>query len=292
MYPKGESVKKEIKKVLLLVNHHKIDAEELAREVSSYLEKRGVVVTKLYLSDLKNRFNIDSDTDLAICLGGDGTVLLCARLLYPHAIPMLPVNLGSFGFITEVCKSEWSEAYEYYVEGRAPISERLFVEVEVKRGNKRLYLQQGLNEMTIAASGISKMIRLDLMIDETVVTQMRSDGIIIATPTGSTAYSLAAGGPILDVDLHALIINPICPFTLSNRPLVVDSSSLIRIIIPDEQTTQISLTIDGQLFYMLEPNDEIFIKEAPCKAHFVSSPKRNYYEVLRDKLNWSGGMHA
>jgi NAD+ kinase len=116
--------------------------------------------------------------------------------------------------------------------------------------------------------------------------------MIVSTPTGSTGYSLAAGGPILDVDLDALIINPICPFTLSNRPLVIAGEDAVRIVVREGQRTQISLTVDGQVFFPLQDKDQVIVEKARSKALLVMSPKRNYYEVIRDKLNWSGGMHA
>jgi NAD+ kinase len=146
--------------------------------------------------------------------------------------------------------------------------------------------------MTVTATGISKMVSLDLFVNGTNAGRIRSDGIIVSTPTGSTGYSLAAGGPILDVNLNALIINPICPFTLSNRPIVVQGEDIIKIGIREGQNTQLSLTIDGQLFYPLLENDLIEIQKSHSRALLVVSPKRNFYEVVRDKLNWSGGMHA
>ncbi|MFA5468695.1 MAG: NAD(+)/NADH kinase, partial [Sphaerochaetaceae bacterium] len=156
----------------------------------------------------------------------------------------------------------------------------------------KVLLDHGLNETTLSASGISKMVCLDLFINGTNTGQIRSDGIIVATPTGSTAYSLAAGGPILDVDLDALIINPVCPFTLSNRPLVITGEDVVLIKVREGQKTQVSLTIDGQVLFPLEEGDEVVIEKARSKALIIASPQRNYYEVIRDKLNWSGGMHA
>jgi NAD+ kinase len=136
------------------------------------------------------------------------------------------------------------------------------------------------------------MVSLDLHINGTNVAKIRSDGIIVATPTGSTGYSLAAGGPIMDVDLDALIINPVCPFTLSNRPLVIAGEDVVNIVVRENQKTQISLTVDGQVFFPLQEGDRVTVEKARSKALLVVSPERNYYEVIRDKLNWSGGMHA
>jgi len=281
-----------IRRVVILANKNKSEAETFVRDIARYLETKGIPNDIILTVDADQSISIHRETDLAICLGGDVTVLSCARLLHPYGIPMLAVNLGTFGFITEVCKDEWREAFEQYVAGKASISRRLMVRVSVLRDGKRIFLAHGLNEMTIAASGIAKMVSLDLFIDGTNAGKIRSDGIIVATPTGSTAYSLAAGGPILDVDLDALINNPVCPFTLSNRPLVIGGEGAVRIVVREGQKTNISMTVDGQVFCPLQDGDEVAIEKARSKALLVMSPKRNYYEVIRDKLNWSGGMHA
>lgn len=287
-----EAEAKVIKNVVILINEGKVGATEFANEIKAYFTKKNIESSLVFGVERNEEIEIDSTVDLAICLGGDGTVLSCARLLHSYGIPMLAVNLGTFGFITEVCKTEWIEAYEYYEKGLAEISRRLMIRVSVIRDNKRIYVAHGLNEMTVTATGISKMVSLNLFVNGTNAGRIRSDGIIVSTPTGSTGYSLAAGGPILDVNLNALIINPICPFTLSNRPIVVQGEDIIKVGIREEQNTQLSLTIDGQLFYPLLENDQIEIEKSHSRALLVMSPKRNFYEVVRDKLNWSGGMHA
>lgn len=281
-----------IRRVVILANQNKPEAESFAHDIVQYLNERSIPSESIFTVDVDDSIDVHPESDLAICLGGDGTVLSCSRLLHPYGIPMLAVNLGTFGFITEVCKDEWKEAFELYEAGEAHVSRRLMIRVSVTRDNKRVFLAHGLNEMTIAASGISKMVSLDLHINGTNAGRIRSDGMIVSTPTGSTGYSLAAGGPILDVDLDALIINPICPFTLSNRPLVIKGEDVVHIGIREGQRTQISLTVDGQVFYPLRDKDTVTVEKARSKALLVMSPKRNYYEVIRDKLNWSGGMHA
>jgi NAD+ kinase len=284
--------KREIKRVVVLANQRKMEGQEIIEEIKTYLEKRQIPFDlNLTFASFKE-ITLHRDTNLAICLGGDGTVLSCARLLHAHGIPMLAVNFGTFGFITEICKSEWREAFELYEANQAPVSRRLMLRVSVTRKGEKVFLDHGLNETTLSATGISKMVSLDLFINSTHTGKIRSDGIIVATPTGSTAYSLAAGGPILDVNLDALIINPVCPFTLSNRPLVVDGEDVVMIRVGERQKTQVSLTIDGQVHFALEEGDEVTIEKARSKALIIASPQRNYYEVIRDKLNWSGGMHA
>ena len=283
---------KPISRVVILVNLQKGDARSFAQDIGTYLDQLGIDHHTYLMADAQESLPIHADTDLAICLGGDGTVLSCARLLHPFGIPMLAVNLGTFGFITEVCKDEWEETFDLYREGKVTVSRRLMVRVSVTRNGEKVFQGHGLNEMTLAASGISKMVSLDLMINGTNVGKFRSDGIIVSTPTGSTGYSLAAGGPILDVALDALIINPICPFTLSNRPLVVAGEDVVDIVVRSGQRTQIALTVDGQVMVPLQEEDRITVEKARSKALLIMSPRRNYYEVIRDKLNWSGGMHA
>ncbi len=281
-----------VKNVAILANSHKEETDCLVGEITEYLDSRGIRHEVMLTSSFEEVSLINETSDLAIILGGDGTVLSCARFLHSRGIPMLAVNLGSFGFITEVGKEEWKDAFELYEKGHAHVSRRLMVRVSVQRSKSRVFHSHGLNEVTISSSGLSKMVLLQLYINDTNSGLFRSDGVIVATPTGSTGYSLAAGGPILDVDLDALIINPICAFTLSNRPLVVTGDDVVKIVVKPDQKTQLSLTVDGQVLFPLEEGDEIIVEKSHSKALLIESTKRNYYEVIRDKLNWSGGMHA
>lgn len=283
---------KVIKKVSIFANNQKAESSPLVQEIESYLKMRTIEVDIYLTADAGDIKGVDEKTDLAIILGGDGTVLSCARLLHAYGIPMLAVNLGTFGFITEIAKSEWKSAFEEYEKGIAQVSRRVMIRVGVNRKGKRVFQSHALNEITISSSGLSKMISLHLYINDTLTGLFRSDGVIVSTPTGSTGYSLAAGGPILDVHLDALIINPICPFTLSNRPLVVSGEDIIKAIVDKGQKTQIALSVDGQVLFLLEEEDEIVIEKSRSKALLIESTKRNYYEVIRDKLNWSGGLHA
>ena len=278
--------------IAILANSHKEETECLVEEMSQYFDEREISYSVMFTTTFDEVTSVPDSTDFAIILGGDGTVLSCARFLHSRGIPMLAVNLGSFGFITEVGKDEWKEAFELWEKGSARVSRRLMVRVSVLRKDRRVFHSHGLNEVTISSSGISKMVLLQLYINDTNGGLFRSDGVIVATPTGSTGYSLAAGGPILDVDLDALIINPICAFTLSNRPLVVTGDDVVRIVVLPHQKTQLSLTVDGQVLFPLEEGDAIIMEKSHSKALLIESTRRNYYEVIRDKLNWSGGMHA
>jgi NAD+ kinase len=150
----------------------------------------------------------------------------------------------------------------------------------------------GLNDAVISASGISKIVKLSVRLSDTPLGRYRADGIIVATPTGSTAYSAAAGGPILHPEMDAMILNPICPFTLSHRPIVVPHDEEIVVEVEEEQRTGLMMTVDGQSEFPLKPDDRIVIRASEEKARIVRSNKRTFYEVLRTKLNWSGGPDA
>ncbi len=282
-----------VRHVLIIANWRKEASHTLSESVAAYLTEKGIGSTIFRTNAESEVLHVEKGTDLVICLGGDGTVLYCARYLQDLGIPILGINLGTFGFITEISVDEWKEAIDYYLSGKNAISRRLMVRVAVLRDGNKVFTAHGLNEMVISSSGISKVISMSLRIGDTDAGFFRSDGMIIATPTGSTGYSLAAGGPILDADLSSLIITPICPFTLSNRPLVVSGETQITLQIPTGQRTGLVLSMDGQQTFDLMEGDTVVVEKSRSKALLVTSERRNFIEVLRDKLNWSGGgLHA
>ncbi|MFA5447977.1 MAG: NAD(+)/NADH kinase [Sphaerochaeta sp.] len=278
--------------VLIVANWRKEAAHHLSSTIIDYLQEKGIKTTLFKTRDAIEKITIPEEAGLVICLGGDGTVLYCARYLHTHGVPILAINLGTFGFVTEISVDEWQEAIDLFLAGKHTISRRLMVRTTVIRNQERVYTAHALNEMVIASNGLSKVVRLEMRIGETEAGLFRSDGMIIATPTGSTGYNLAAGGPILDVDLSCLLITPICPFTLSNRPLVVSGESKITITVPHGQRTGLMLSLDGQQNFPLAEGDVVEVEKSQSKALLVVSQRRNFTEVLRDKLNWSGGMHA
>ena len=277
--------------VFIIANGMKKESLRLSDEIRHYLESAGIsCVVKSTVTD-EDELSVPISTDLVITLGGDGTVLYAARAVNELGIPILPVNLGTFGYITEVGKDEWQEALEYYLKNGSNISRRLMLRISVHRGGKRVWHASALNEAVISSAGIAKVISLDLSLDKTPAGSFRADGMIIATPTGSTGYSLAAGGPILDADMSAIIITPVCPFTLSNRPLVT-SGKVVTLSVKKGQRTELLLTADGQLFFPLEEGDTVTVEKSRSRALLVKSLRRNFTEVIRDKLHWSGEMHA
>lgn len=280
-----------IKRALVVVNLTKRDAERIGRDVENYLNSEGIQTDVLSFYGRPERPE-SLNYDVAFSLGGDGTVLFCSRLLAQCRIPIIAVNIGDFGFITETGKDEWRAAFEKYRDGTLGISERHMLQTCVFRDSRQVVSALGLNDSVIAAAGISKVIKLKVDLDGTDLGQYRADGVIVATPTGSTAYSAAAGGPILDPEMRAIILNPICPFTLSNRPLVLQGHQPVNIGVERQQRADVILTIDGQDVFPLAENDRVCFQLAPHKALIVRSDKRNFFEVLRSKLNWSGGPDA
>ncbi|HIV98174.1 MAG TPA: NAD(+)/NADH kinase [Candidatus Ornithospirochaeta avicola] len=282
----------EIKKVLIIANGLKEESRAVSKEISSFFEERNIAVSTVFTLSNDEEIRIDDDISLVCSLGGDGTVLYAARMVHEKGLPILPVNLGTFGYITEVSKDEWKDALHHYLEKGDNLSRRLMLKVSVMRNSEKVRQFYALNEVTISASGISKVVKLQLFLNNTLAGSFKSDGLIIASPTGSTGYSLAAGGPILSSSLAAFVITPICPFTLSNRPLVVSSDTKCKVKINENQRTDLILSADGQESFALDEDDEIIIEKSISRALLITSAKRNFIDVIREKLHWSGEFHA
>lgn len=286
-------VMKKIQKVIAVLNNTKLQSAQIAEQIKSFFSERNIQLEILDYKNTQPKADASlSRTDLALSVGGDGTLLYCAGLVAGNDIPILAINLGTFGFITEVSKNEWQEVYEKYVSGKISVGRRIMLDVKVLREEKEVGVFRGLNDGVIITSGIARLVRLDAYLSETYIGRYRADGIIIATPTGSTAYSLSAGGPILHPEMEALIISPICPFSLSHRPLVVPAGEYIEIVVEEKQRTTLNLTVDGQELFVLKPKDRVIFQKSDHYTYIINSDKRNFYEVLRTKLNWSGEANA
>ncbi|MFW5644018.1 MAG: NAD(+)/NADH kinase [Alkalispirochaeta sp.] len=279
---------RKIRSVLIIANVGKTGAHSLAEEIQAVLTGRGVSVRLFEYEGVAHEVTGKNGHDLAITLGGDGTVLFASRVLAGSDTPILPVNLGDFGFISEVGHDEWLPAYESFVSGEIEAGPRLVLVVSVFRDGKEICLFRGLNDAVVSSEGISRMVRLDVRLTEQPIGRYRADGVIVATPTGSTAYSAAAGGPILHPEMSAMILNPICPFTLSHRPIVLPEDEEINITVDPGQRTNVALTVDGQSLTSLFPGDLVTVRADRRRAFIVRSDRRNFYEVLRNKLRWSG----
>lgn len=282
------------KKAVLFVNTHKKNTADAAMQIRSELEKRGLSVVVYSFSGKPENLPA-GDWDIAFSLGGDGTVLYTARCLAPLGVPILPVNMGSLGFIAEVDRNDWLSTYEKWEKGEISVSRRCMLEISVKRAGEIIMKNICLNDAVISASGIAKLINLDVSINiekdgasGVALGSYRCDGLIIATPTGSTAYSMAAGGPILDPEMEAVILNPICPFALSNRPFVLPSRLPVVITVPEQLRSGVLLTVDGQDTCDLKSADKIYIQQAAQSAQLIFADRHAYYSALRSKLFWSG----
>lgn len=284
-------MKKRIHRVVILVNSLKEEAIDLLGEVKSYLQSRAVDVEVIPVDEAKVP-TVPPNMDLAITLGGDGTLLYGARILAGCDVPILAVNLGDFGFITEVSRTEWADALEKYLEGRLGVSRRIMFEAAVQRSGRMLQSFSGLNDAVVRAGDFARVIALRVHLSHTYVARYRADGLIVATPTGSTAYSMSAGGPILHPEMDAFVLNPICPFTLSNRPIVIPADETFELEVEETQRTQIVLVVDGQEVFDLQPKDRVVFCKSDKHSLIVQSDKRNFYEVLRSKLNWAEEPHA
>lgn len=281
-----------IRKVVVLANSGKKDVDGICARLTDYLSARGVSSQVIMLSSSVDDLNITvPDCDLAISLGGDGTVLTCAGLLKGRGIPVLAVNLGTFGYIADTPLSEVERVFEEYASGKSDVFSRMMLDVTVIRGGKEVFSSSSLNDVTVSAVTHARMARMDLYVNGTLAANLKGDGIIIATSTGSTAYSLSAGGPILDATLDAMIINPICPFAMSVRPLVGGKDTSVEISLP-RQNTEVALTCDGHEVFSVCEGDRIIVRQGKSWALFVENTSRRFIEVLRDKLGWAGGFNA
>jgi NAD+ kinase len=233
------------------------------------------------------REELPAKTDMIILLGGDGTLLAAARMMGDSTVPILPVNLGGLGFLTSVTLEELYSVLEEVLAGNHRISERVLLEAEVLRGGQVIEKQRALNDAVLNKAALARIIDLELLIDGGYVCSYKADGLIVSTPTGSTAYSLAAGGPIVYPVLDAFVITPICPHSLTNRPLVVPDTMRIEIDFHcgDES---VFLTIDGQVGIELKEGDRVAIRKAPTKLRVVRPVKKTYFQILRNKLKWGG----
>jgi len=223
---------------------------------------------------------------IGITLGGDGTLLSTVRTIASAGIPICGVNMGQLGFLTEVELADLAPAMDKIINGEYQIEQRLMLDASIVRHGTPLHISSALNDVVISKSGVSRMIKLKLYVDDDLTANYAADGLIIATATGSTGYSLSAGGPIINPNLKVIVLTPICPHTLHAKSLVVSEEEEIKITMVSNQDDAV-LTIDGQNVYNLLPDDVVLVKRAPFRAGFVKFNDRSYYETLRTKL-WRG----
>jgi len=292
--PASVRKKPKVSRAILFINPQKKHTRALGDEIRKELACLGIEADTFSFKG-KPGFNTEEGYDVAISLGGDGTVLSAARTISPLGVPIFPVNLGTFGFIAGVHPNEWRKIFDRWLGGKASISHRLMLEITVERGGVEVLRGYCLNDVVISASGIAKIISLRVSYSEKgragfeKLGIYRSDGLIVSTPTGSTAHSVAAGGPIVDPELEALILNPICPFTLSHRPMVLPARETVLVEVEEEQRSGVLLTVDGQVTEKLKGGDRVYLKKAPYYCLLISSGRSSFFQALKTKLSWTGG---
>jgi NAD+ kinase len=229
-----------------------------------------------------------SDVDMVVVLGGDGTLLSMADCIGSagSAIPILGVNFGSLGFLTEVTLPELYRSLDAALAGRAHIEERMMLSAITRRGGSVFERSIALNDVVITKAARSRMIDLSVSVSNEFVTRVRADGLIVATPTGSTAYNMSAGGPIVEPSVDALLLTPIAPHTLTNRPVVIPASAVVRVQPNMTERDEAFVTFDGQAGFQLQSGDDIEVRRAEKPLRLIRPSTRSYFEVLRTKLKW------
>jgi len=269
------------------------DAQKAAKKLASWLESRGkrVFLDSQTAAAIKapghEREKIPSQVEMIIVLGGDGTLLSAARYVADaHTdVPIFGVNLGSLGFMAELSLNELYGNLEKAIAGRLVTEDRMMLTASVIRDGTRLAQYRVLNDVVINKGALARMMELRVMVNDGHLTTLRADGLIVATPTGSTAYSLSAGGPIIHPMIHCFVLTPICPHTLSNRPIALPDTVTVTVCLTS-LSEDVSLTLDGQIGFSLLPNDIVEIKKSRYKMKLIKHPTKSYYEILRTKLKW------
>ncbi len=268
-------------------------ARKAAKRLAQWLVSRGkkVFVERDTAASVglagHDRADIPLQVDMIIVLGGDGTLLSAARLMADIRadVPIFGVNLGSLGFMAELSLDELYDNLEKAMAGRLETEDRMMLTASVLRGGKRIARYRVLNDAVINKGALARMVELKVSVNDGHLTTLRADGLIVATPTGSTAYSLSAGGPIIHPTLQCFVVTPICPHTLSNRPIALPDNVVVTVCLLS-RSEDVSLTLDGQIGFSLEPNDVVEIKKSRFRMKLIKHPAKSYYEILRTKLKW------
>ncbi|MDF1535928.1 MAG: NAD(+)/NADH kinase [bacterium] len=282
-----------IKKIGIVVKTTSPHADQVMGQLVPWLVERGVSVR--VQGDYRelagpavtavDRDHIPDGVDMVLVLGGDGTLLSVARLLEKSNKPILGINLGSLGFLTELGLDDLYPSLEKVLMGQYEIEKRVRLEARLNRGGQIIEKYRVLNDVVINKGALARIIDLETFVDGREVTIYKADGLIVSTPTGSTAYSLAAGGPIIEPTLDVIVVTPICPHTLTNRPLVVPGGSEVELHLLSD-SGKVYITLDGQEGVNLMQGDRVFIKASDQKVNLVRTGTKNFYQVLSTKLHW------
>ena len=278
----------------LYAKTRRADFAEQFKEVLEWFRSRGcatlveeTIVESYGLEGVKGTdgTEIPGQADALVVFGGDGTMLSVARLVKHHRCPILGVNLGSLGFMTETTVDRLYLNLKALLDGNYTVEERCMLQAEVLRDSRVLETYHALNDVVINKAALARVISVDAYFDESFIANFVADGVIVSTPTGSTAYSLSAGGPIVHPSLESILITPICPHTLTNRPLIIPPSHKIRFVLRSGE--DVMVTIDGQIGVKFEEQDEVVCTRSPYRAQLVKPSGRSFFHVLREKLKWA-----
>jgi len=284
-----------LRKILIVANKKKENVSNILEEILKLIKERNIeydiiipsffqLDNKTILTDIENNFKF-KNYDLILSIGGDGTFLFTARFFYPFEIPILGINAGRMGFLMEISLSQFSEAVLKYEKNNFLLKERLLLHASVIRNDKLVFQSPFLNDTVISKGILSRMVEILVYINEEPLAQYRADGLIISTPTGSTAYNLAAGGPILTQDIAGIIITPICPHSLGVRPIVTGVEKELKVCFL-AGALDTNLTIDGQENFLLHLNDVIIVKKEKKSVKIYDFGEKQFFNVLREKLGW------
>jgi NAD+ kinase len=272
-----------MKKVVILGNRQKSGVLKALESIEPWLSRRAQVNVDLDMEEPVDAGQVD----FAVVLGGDGSMLRAARKVGCSGVPLLGINVGKFGFLTEGSVEDFEELLSCALDGRCRTTERMMLHCTLERDGAAALQTVGLNDAVISRTALSRAITMDVQVNGTPVTTYRADGLIIATPVGSTAHCLAAGGPIIYPHMEALVMLPICPHTLSNRPLVLPAQMALTIA-AREAAEPPALTVDGQVNASLEEGDLVRVRKADAPLKLLKAGRLDFFETLRNKLDWRG----
>src|SRR2546423_7292480 len=287
-----------IKRIGVVVKPHQPDALETLCRLTTWLSERHITLVGLpeierdqiehqtgCAVEVAANAELAHQVDLMLVLGGDGTMIATARMIGDVEVPVIGVNYGGLGYLAEFRIEELFTALESIFGGDYKLQQREMLAIELRRGDELVTKNRVLNDVVMNKSALARIIEIETYLSGQFVNSFRADGLIVSTPTGSTAYNLSAGGPIVFPSMNAIVITPICPFTLSNRPIVVPDDSVIEVRLLTEKE-EVALTLDGQVGFPLEAQDRVVIRKSETAFNLVQPPNRNYFEVLRNKLTW------
>ena len=283
-----------VKSVGLFVNGARGEALAFAPRVLGWLERRGVAVrldahaaASIGREDLAAAPEVLAAVDLVMTLGGDGTILAAARIAAPHGIPILGVHMGHFGFIAEIDPAEVEGQLDTILAGPPEIQDRMMVRGAIVRGDREVHSAVGLNEIVVNKGARTRMLQFRISLGHEFVTTYHADGVVVATPTGSTAYALSAGGPLIEPTVRALLVAPICPHTLAARPLIIPATATIELGI-ESDVGEVLFMADSDSVAPVTPGDRVVVRCADYSARFVTLHRDSFYRKVRMRLLWGG----